>query len=161
MRYITALVMILCLLAAPAPTFALTQLQTSDPANGSLVQQEQKNIRLTFTDGIKKGSYFRIQDEKGNRINVQNLAVNGKEMTGNTATPLPNGPIIITWAIIDKHDNQNQGGITFQVKTGKASAPDAFQPQQQVSAITFLPLVFGGLGIIVLALVIWRVKKKA
>lgn len=160
MRYFTALLMIICLLAAPVPAFALTQLQTSDPAGGSLVQRDVQDIRLLFTDEITEGSYFRIQDETGNRINVQNLAINGKEMTGHTATPLPNGPIIITWAITDKHGNKNQGGITFQVKTAQTSTPNAFQPQQKVSPITFLPLVLGGLGIIALAIIVWRVKKR-
>ncbi|BAU28611.1 methionine-rich copper-binding protein CopC [Aneurinibacillus soli] len=160
MRYFTVLLMTIFLLARPLPAFALTELQTSEPANGSMVQQDRQDIRLTFTSEIKEGSYFRIQDDTGNRINVQDLKVNGKEMTGRTAAPLPNGIIVITWAIIDKNDNHNQGGITFHVKTSHSSTPNAFQPQQKISAVTFLPLVLGGIGILVLAGVIWLLKKR-
>lgn len=160
MRYLTALLIIICLFARPLPAFALTELQTSDPANGSLVQQDRQDIRLTFTSQIKEGSYFKIQDEAGNQINVQNLKINGTEMTGHTATPLPNGPIIITWAVIDKANNHNQGGITFQVKTSHPSAPNALQPQQTSSSIVFIPLVLGGIGIFLLASILWVVKKR-
>jgi methionine-rich copper-binding protein CopC len=169
-RFITFLAMI-SLFLIPNLAFAHAELQKASPAANSVVREETRDIRLTFTSDLEKElSMLRIEDASGKEIALQNTQLISNQMNGKTAEPLPNGKITVKWSVIAKDGHPSQGSYTFQVQNEKAAPAagasqdkqtDASELPKKVSPITYLPLFLGAIGILFLAWFVRFLKRKS
>ncbi|MEL3960009.1 copper resistance CopC family protein [Lysinibacillus endophyticus] len=95
--------------------FAHTGLETSSPQQGEVVEEELKQIQLTFETKIEQGSTFTLQNSSGETIPVDNISVVERQLVGDIPTPLQNGDYKINWNIIGADGHLIEGEISFSV----------------------------------------------
>lgn len=116
----------LLLLAMFVPTaFAHTHLESSNPADGQEVSEKLDEITLTFGEKIEKGSTFQLLDEDGQKIELENINVDGTQLSGVVPTNLPNGRYKVNWDIIAADGHQMEGEFSFSINiAGNETAED-------------------------------------
>lgn len=111
--------------------FAHTGLQSSNPQNGEVINEELDQITLTFEGNIEQGSIFTLQNENGETITVENITVNANILTGDFSTPLKNGDYTVDWSIIGEDGHLIEDNFTFSI-----DAPSTETVEEQNSTVT-------------------------
>lgn len=108
--------------------FAHTGLESSNPQNGEVLNEELTTITLTFEGNIEQGSTFTLQDANGKTITVDNIAINENILTGVLSTPLGNGDYTVDWSIIGEDGHLIEDSFTFSI--------DASTIEEENNAVT-------------------------
>lgn len=95
--------------------FAHTGLESSNPQNGEVLNEELTTITLTFEGNIEQGSTFTLQDANGKTITVDNIAINENILTGVLSTPLGNGDYTVDWSIIGEDGHLIEDSFIFSI----------------------------------------------
>lgn len=95
--------------------FAHTGLESSNPQNGEVLNEELKAITLTFEGNIEQGSTFTLQNANGETITVDNITIIGNILTGDLSTPLENGDYTVDWSIIGEDGHLIEDSFTFSI----------------------------------------------
>ncbi len=103
------------LLASMSNAFAHTHLESSTPQDGEIIQEQLKQITLTFGTKIEQGSEFTLQNSEGVSIPVENISVSENLLTGDLTNPLDNGDYQINWNIIGADGHVMEGNLAFTV----------------------------------------------
>ena len=111
----------------PTIVSAHTHLTASNPAEGQVVVDEIKEIRLTFDGNIEKLSSMKIFKDSTELSGIT-IQVDATNMTGTLQEPLGNGAYFIEWNIAGEDGHPISGKINFTVQTGEKSNEPATPP---------------------------------
>ena len=114
--------------------FAHTGLESSDPAEGSVLEEQSGDITLTFETPIEDASRFELQYQNGAIIPVDQMEVDGDKMTGTITEPLENGNYAINWNIIGEDGHPMSGTISFTVEASSADEDSEAAPAEEEAA---------------------------
>ena len=104
--------------------FAHTHIESSSPQSGEALNEELKEITLTFEGKIEQSSTFTLKNAAGEAIPVDNITVAGAVLTGSLSTPLENGEYLINWDIIGADGHLIEGEVPFTVDVSKVATDD-------------------------------------
>ncbi|SOC43317.1 copper resistance CopC family protein [Ureibacillus acetophenoni] len=104
--------------------FAHTGLESSNPQNGEVLNEELTTITLTFEGNIEQGSTFTLQDANGETIAVDNIAINENILAGVLSTPLGNGDYTVDWSIIGEDGHLIEDSFTFSIDTSTTESSE-------------------------------------
>ena len=94
---------------------AHTSLIDSTPKDGALVSESLEEMTLYFGTKVEERSTMTISRADGQAVSLQQLAVNGDEMTATFLQPLFNGEYAVKWNIIGADGHPMEGQLTFTV----------------------------------------------
>ncbi|SOC11464.1 hypothetical protein SAMN05880501_106163 [Ureibacillus xyleni] len=114
---------------------AHTGLESSSPQQGEVVEEDLKQIQLTFETKIEHGSSFTLQNTTGETIEVDNIKVVDHQLIGDLPTPLQNDDYIINWNIIGADGHLIDGEVSFSVNV---TAPEMETPVEENEATTVI-----------------------
>lgn len=100
--------------------FAHTGLESSDPAEGSVLEEQISDMTLTFETPIEDASRFELQYQNGAIIPIDEMKVDRDRMTGTITEPLENGNYAINWNIIGEDGHPMSGTISFTMEAPSA-----------------------------------------
>lgn len=103
---------IACLFLFGNQALAHTGLESSNPANGSTVTEQLKEITLSFESKIEQTSSFELKNANNEVFPINNLNVSESSMTG-SVDQLNNGDYTIVWKIIGADGHPIQGEVAF------------------------------------------------
>ncbi len=95
--------------------FAHTGLKSSTPQNGEVINEELKQITLTFEGKIEQGSTFTVQNANGESIAVNNITITENVLSGDLSSPLENGEYTVDWSIIGADGHLIEDSFAFTV----------------------------------------------
>ena len=95
--------------------FAHTGLESSSPKKGETIESDLKEITLTFEGKLENGSSFTLENNDGQSIPVENITLDGKQLTGELINTLENGEYVINWKIIGADGHVIDGEIPFTI----------------------------------------------
>lgn len=101
----------------PASVMAHTGLQSSIPAEGEVVNEQFKEIIMEFNTEVEALSNFKLKDESGNEVAIENMVVNNKTMSGIVKGIIENGEYAVEWKIVGRDGHPIEGKINFVVKS--------------------------------------------
>lgn len=107
------IVTLACLFLFGGQAFAHTGLDSSNPADGSVVSEVLKEISLTFETKIEQTSTFKLVNANNEKVHVNNLTVSENAMTGTIDENMENGAYKILWKIIGVDGHLIDGEIAF------------------------------------------------
>lgn len=110
------LFLVCTLLAVPSFVSAHTSLSSSNPSEGQVVTENLEQIILTFATSIEELSTMDMVKD-GNKIPLEGIKVENKQLIGTIAKPLDNGAYIIQWTIVGEDGHPIKGEINFVVQT--------------------------------------------
>lgn len=117
-----------CLFLFGGQVFAHTGLDSSNPANGSVVTEVLKEISLTFESKIEQTSSFDLVNANNEKVHITNLTVSDNVMTGTIDESIENGAYKILWKIIGVDGHLINGEIDFTL-----DAPVVEGVQEEIS----------------------------
>lgn len=110
------LVFMLLLFIIPSNTaLAHTGMTNSSPADGEEVVGEVHEVALEFNTSIESTSTVKVSDENGEEIDINNIVIDDRVMTGAFMSPLDNGTYTVDWKIIGEDGHPIQGSYIFVV----------------------------------------------
>lgn len=107
------LMTIACLFIFSTQAFAHTGLESSNPSQGSTVNEPLNEITLTYMTKIEETSSFKLMNDSNESMNIANLTVTDNVMTGTVDENLENGAYKIIWKIIGIDGHPIEGEIDF------------------------------------------------
>lgn len=110
---------------------AHTGLESSNPQNGEVLNEELKAITLTFEGNIEQGSTFTLQNANGETITVDNITIIENILTGDLSTPLESGDYTVEWSIIGEDGHLIEDSFTFSIE-----GPTSESTEEQNGAVT-------------------------
>ena len=110
-------------LAFANSALAHTGLESSTPQNGDIVNEELKQITLTFEGKVEQSSTFELQNSTGESIPVENISLSENQIVGNLSNPLENGEYQVNWNIIGADGHPIEGEFSFSVDVPVTGAP--------------------------------------
>jgi len=110
---------------------AHTGLESSSPKNGDIVNQELKQITLTFATKVEQGSSFELQNSSGKAIPIENISLSDNQLVGNLPNSLENGEYQVIWNIIGADGHPIDGEFSFSVNVADTTVPDENQVEPQ------------------------------
>jgi LPXTG-motif cell wall-anchored protein len=126
------------LILLPTTAFAHSGLKSSTPNDKEIITKPLNEIVMEFNTNIEKLSTFTLLDKQGQKVIVDNIAVEGKKLKGTFKDPLPNGDFTVNWKIVGEDGHVIERGFTFTVKMpeGVKEKPTSTpQPTEQVQQI--------------------------
>src|SRR4051812_26388219 len=118
-------------LAFTNSALAHTGLESSTPQNGDIVNEELKQITLTFEGKVEQGSTFELQNATGKSLPVENISLSENQIVGNFANPLENGEYLVNWKIIGADGHPIEGEFSFSVDVPITKVPAEEQVETQ------------------------------
>ena len=148
------------------PASAHATLISTDPGEGSRVQEVPAAVTLEFSEGVSLGAgYARVLDSGGERVDAGTAVVDGDVLTIPLRSGLPDDGYLVTYRVISADSHPISGAYSFVVGDGElvpssaASTRDHTDPVVAVALPLLRWIGFAGLalavGVPVLALVCW------
>ncbi len=96
-------------------TFAHTGLESSNPQNGEVINEELEQITLTFEGKVEQGSTFTLKNANGESITVNNITITENVLSGDLSSPLENGYYTVDWSLIGADGHLIEDSFAFTV----------------------------------------------
>ncbi|SIT75196.1 copper resistance CopC family protein [Edaphobacillus lindanitolerans] len=119
-KWILALVLALI---APSAAMAHSNLESSDPEDGSTVTEPVKALSLEFSAGIEGKSTMTLNGPDG-EVDIRDIKVNRNVMTGTLAEPLPDGDWTVAYSVISEDGHPIDGEVKFTTSDQGGKTPD-------------------------------------
>lgn len=164
------------LLTFASSAFAHTGLESSTPSNGQVIEDELKEIILTFEGKIEQSSTFEVRNNSGEITSVEDISINEGQMTGTLSTALENGSYEIVWSIVGADGHPIEGNIPFTVEVDTAADPveevedaetiatpstDQMEQTEEVQSTSdVVTIIIIALIVVVVAAFFWLRRKK-
>ncbi|PLS09476.1 copper resistance CopC family protein [Neobacillus cucumis] len=127
------LFLLICtLLFIPTIVSAHTELTGSNPANGTIVKEDLKEIVLTYEGKIESLSTMKLLKE-GQEISFVSVTPKENQLIGTLSSPLENGDYTVQWNIAGEDGHPLSGEILFQVNK-IAAAPNTTTKQSETKS---------------------------
>ncbi|PGS48718.1 copper resistance protein CopC [Bacillus sp. AFS041924] len=107
--------LILLIFLFPSMASAHTTLETSNPADGEVINEPLKQITLNFETPLEKLSTLKVFKD-GKDLEVKDISVENNQMVANMPKNLENGNYEIEWKIVGEDGHPITGGIEFKVQ---------------------------------------------
>ncbi|MCS6711327.1 copper resistance protein CopC [Brachybacterium sp. EF45031] len=127
---LSLLVLVLGVSVAPA-ALAHDQLVSSDPADGTTVQESPERITLTYSsEPLDVGSLVVVTGPDGTELQRGEPTVDGLDATLDLEQPLPAGTSTVQWRVVssDGHPIEGTLSVTVDGPTPSATATSAPAP---------------------------------
>jgi copper transport protein len=110
----SVVVAVLALSSAPAGAHA--SLESSDPADGAVLDEAPSAVTFTFNEGVRVSTGgMRVVDQDNERVDTGEVASEGQTATVELEADLPDGVYTAAFRIISADGHPIRGGIVFQV----------------------------------------------
>jgi len=120
---------LLFLFAFTSSAFGHSGLSSSTPASGEVVKGELSSLTLMFNTTIEKTSMFKVLNEDGVEVPIEEIIIKQNEMIGKLSKPLEEGEFTVKWKIIGKDGHPIENTYSFRVEL--PSEIDSDDPNQQ------------------------------
>ncbi|MGF9713902.1 hypothetical protein EXW96_18585 [Paenibacillus sp. JMULE4] len=127
--WLTLLSLFLSLILSVSVT-AHTGLEASNPKDGEEITTELKEISLTFAGKVENLSTFKLLDSSNQNVDVTDIQIKEKTMSGKLAQPLANGSYQVQWTIVGEDGHPIKGQFSFNVNVPESKQPVA-EPAKQ------------------------------
>ncbi|MBU8906675.1 copper resistance CopC family protein [Desertibacillus haloalkaliphilus] len=107
---------LMVLFAIPNTIFAHSHLESSNPANGEVVEEELGTILLTFDAGIEAASTVEIIDEDGGEVAIEGVEIDSPHMEVILPGALENGHYQVNWTALGEDTHITEGEFSFTVE---------------------------------------------
>ncbi|RKN84255.1 copper resistance CopC family protein [Paenibacillus ginsengarvi] len=125
-RWLSAIVLGLLMLLAPAVVSAHTGLKSSSPAGGATVDKSPGEVTMEFNTDIEPLSTFEVRGETNELWKVSGIRIEKDKMSGKLESGLPNGTYTVKWSIIGRDGHPVENKFSFTVKLSEQA--QASQP---------------------------------
>ena len=106
----------------PGTSFADNTLVSSDPADGSTLEQSPETISFTFTEQLGEVNTITLTCDDLYTVGPREVSDDRLTMTAEVIDPLPKGPCVAAYVVSDSEGSPNgQGHITFTVANDPAT----------------------------------------
>jgi methionine-rich copper-binding protein CopC len=123
-RLMAPLAVVLLVLAAPMVVFGHAELDTSDPAEGAVVEAPFAGpIVMTFTEDLVSGSTAKLVDGAGDVSST--IKITGATLTLTPGAALPEGSYQVRWTSVADDGDVERGTIGFTVVAAATPGPTA------------------------------------
>jgi methionine-rich copper-binding protein CopC len=114
-----------CFLPLFVPSFASAHsgLEQAIPGQDATVENEIKEIALTFSTKIEKGSSLELKKD-GKPVDIASVNIDNKQLIAKPAQPLKNGSYTVLWEIIGADSHPVNGEYSFTVKAADTNETD-------------------------------------
>lgn len=118
----TLLVSIAIVLCQPAPAIAHTELVSSDPAAGSLVESWPAEVTLTFNEdlmtlGEEKSNFLVLNNAVGDQISADDEVVTGSQIKVSLDPNTIKGPVLVYYRVVSADGHPVEGEYKFNFGT--------------------------------------------
>ncbi len=135
--FVVACFLVLVFAGHPSSVMAHTGLQSSIPGEGEVVNGQMKDILMEFNTEVESLSRFKLTDEFGNEVAIEELTVDKNRMSGKLKENLAAGPYTIVWKIVGRDGHPIDGQINFIVESEADEAgAGATEDEEQTPAPT-------------------------
>ena len=104
-------------------------LSSSIPASGEVVKGELSSITLLFNTTVEKTSTFKVLNEDGVEVPIEEILINQNEMIGKLGKPLEEGEFTVEWKIIGKDGHPIGNTYSFHVELPSGIDSEVTSPQ--------------------------------
>jgi methionine-rich copper-binding protein CopC len=135
------MITVFLLILLPTTAFAHSGLKSSTPNDNEMITKPLNEIVMEFNTNIEKLSSFTLLDKQGQKVNVDSIAVEGKQLKGTFNHALPNGDYTVNWKIVGEDGHIIERGISFTVKMPeevKETPTTSPEPTKQVQKTPIL-----------------------
>jgi len=106
---------------SPGTSFAENTLVSSDPADGSTVEQSPETISFTFSEELGEVNTITLTCDDLYTVGPRQVSDDRLTMTAEVIDPLPRGACVAAYVVSDSEGSPNgQGNITFNVANDTA-----------------------------------------
>ncbi len=106
----------------PGTSFADNTLVSSDPADGSTLEQSPEAITFAFTEQLGEVNTITLTCDDLYTVGPREVSDDRLTMTAQVIDPLPKGPCVAAYVVSDSEGSPNgQGRITFEVANDPAT----------------------------------------
>lgn len=125
--------MILCalLIFIPSVGYAHTHLESSNPEDGTILNENVEEIVLRFDTPIEKLSTMTLTRD-GENIELQTQTVTNNSLIGKVSNPLENGKYQVDWKIVGEDGHVIEDRISFEVNIEKVATEEAEEAEEPV-----------------------------
>jgi len=120
---------LLFLFVFPPSALGHSGLSSSTPASGEVVKGELSSLTLLFNTTVEKTSMFKLLNEDGVEVPIEEIIIKQNEMIGKLGKPLEEGEFTVEWKIIGKDGHPIENAYSFRVEL--PSEIDSDVPNQQ------------------------------
>ena len=112
----------LILAATAAPAIAHTELLSSDPAAGSLIESWPAEISLTFNEdlitvGGEKSNFLVVNNAAGDQISADDEVLTGSQIEVSLDPNTIKGPVLVYYRVVSADGHPVEGEYTFNFGT--------------------------------------------
>jgi copper transport protein len=134
----------------PGTALAENSVVSSDPADGSTVDQSPEQISITFAEPLGEVNTITVTCTELFTVGPRQVSEDRLTMTAEVIDPLPRGACVASWLVSNAEGSPNgQGNITFTVQnstaTPEGSVPDGSVPD--TGTVTSAPPVSAGTSV--------------
>jgi methionine-rich copper-binding protein CopC len=118
---------ILLMAVLPSTAQAHTELLSSDPAAGSVVEAWPNEISLTFNEalqtiGTEKSNFVVVNNAVGDQISADNEKLNGSTIKVSLDPNTIEGPVLVYYRVVSADGHAVEGEYTFNFGVGVVTA---------------------------------------
>ena len=111
---------LITVLSFSGAAWAHARLNTSEPADESLLTTSPATISLKFSEGLEPAfSHMTVTGPSGETVSLGSEVVGGQgdvELSSSPVTPLQPGRYVVKWDVLSKDGHKTNGMTTFTVK---------------------------------------------
>lgn len=155
---------------AAAPAAAHTELESSDPANGTTVQTAPEQVRLVFgEDLLAQGDQLVAKDDTGVQVALGPTQVNGAQLYASWPATADAGNYTVSYRAVAEDGHPLEGRIKFTIATESAApettpTPAASPAAKQTQQTTTNPWLIAAPVLLIAALAagglyLWRSRE--
>lgn len=150
---LTAFAFLAVLLGLQSPAQAHAVLTKSSPAAASVVQEQPREVVLTFSESISPvNDKIRVTGPDGKRADTGRITVDGATLRIELPSDLKRGTYLVSYRVISADSHPVPGGFTFSY--GEVSAtpavPQEEKPDETVATLIKISKYLGYLGLVLL-----------
>ncbi|MEV0737652.1 copper resistance protein CopC [Streptomyces sp. NPDC050549] len=127
-------VLVLLLLGGAGTASAHAALESTDPADGSVLKSAPRTLTLTFSESVALlDDSFRVYDPDNRRVKTSS-AHHAKDAADTASVTLParlgNGTFTVAWRVVSADSHPVSGAFTFSVGKPSATTPISTAPNE-------------------------------
>ncbi|WP_211653255.1 copper resistance CopC family protein [Planococcus alpniumensis] len=123
------LILLSALLVLPMTAHAHSVLESSTPAEGSVIAEPLEQVVLDFSAGIEQGSDMSMTMD-GTAVDFSEVAVMEDQLIGTPAQELEDGSYVVEYDVLSQDGHPIQGSLAFELQAGEEEAAQEEQAEE-------------------------------
>ena len=123
------LILLSALLVLPMTAHAHSVLESSTPAEGSVIAEPLEQVVLDFSAGIEQGSDMSMTMD-GTAVDFSEVAVMEDQLIGTPAEELEDGSYVVEYDVLSQDGHPIQGSLAFELQAGEEEAAQEEQAEE-------------------------------